>query len=93
MLASTALLAIIVFGNSSDFQFPLTMGVIGTGLYGLLTFDFGMQSAMGLKDSMPSEIASTKVGEGPLRCFQKAPFAMYRILNAAILQDLGRISY
>ena len=32
MLASTALLAIIVFGNSSDFQFPLTMGVIGTGL-------------------------------------------------------------
>ena len=81
MLASTALLAIIVFGNNSDFQFPLTMGVIGTGLYGLLTFDFGMQSAMGLKDSMPSEIASTKVGEG----FQKAPFAMYRILNAAVL--------
>ena len=37
-----------------------------------------MQSA-GLKD-LPSEIASTKVGEG----FQKAPFAMY-LLNAAIL--------
>ncbi len=46
MLASTALLAIIVFGNSSDFQFPLTMGVIGTGLYGLLTFDFGMQLSL-----------------------------------------------
>ena len=81
MLASTALLAIIAFADASAIQFPLTMGVIGTGLYGMLTFDFGMQTAMGLRDSMPDEIASTKAGQDA----QKAPFAMYRVLNAVIL--------
>ena len=49
MLASTALLAIIAFADVNAIQFPLTMGVIGTGLYGMLTFDFGMQTAMGLR--------------------------------------------
>ena len=81
MLASTALLAIIAFADVNAIQFPLTMGVIGTVLYGMLTFDLGMQTAMGLRDSMPDEIASTKAGQDA----QKAPFAMYRVLNAVIL--------
>jgi len=80
-LASTALLAIIAFADVNAIQFPLTMGVIGVGLYGLLTFDFGMQTAMGLRDSMPDEIASSKAGQDA----QKAPFAIYRALNAVIL--------
>ena len=80
MLASTALLAIIAFADASAIQFPLTMSVIGVGLYGLLTFDFGMQTAMGLRDSM-REIASSKAGQDA----QKAPFGMYRVLNAVVL--------
>ena len=80
-LASTALLAIIAFADASAIQFPLTMSVIGVGLYGLLTFDFGMQTAMGLRDSMPDEIASSKAGQDA----QKAPFGVYRVLNAVVL--------
>ena len=80
-LASTALLAIIAFADVNAIQFPLTMGVIGVGLYGLLTFDFRMQTAMGLRDSMPEEIASSKAGQDA----QKAPFAIYRVLNAVVL--------
>jgi len=40
-----------------------------------------MQTAMGLRDSMPDEIASSKAGQDA----QKAPFGVYRVLNAVVL--------
>ena len=81
MFAATALLAIMVFGDTGDFQFPLTMGLIGAALYGMFTFDFDMQTATSLRDSMPEEVASSKAEEG----YSKAPFTIYRLVNAAVL--------
>jgi uncharacterized integral membrane protein len=81
MFAATALLAIMVFGDTGDFQFPLTMGVIGAALCGMLTFDFDMQTATSLRDSMPEKVASSKADEG----YSKAPFTIYRLVNAAVL--------
>ena len=47
----------------------------------LLTFDFDMQTATSLRDSMPEEVASSKADEG----YSKAPFTIYRLVNAAVL--------
>ena len=85
MFAATALLAIMVFGDTGDFQFPLTMGLIGAALYGMLTFDFDMQTATSLRDSMPEEVASSKADEG----YSKAPFTIYRLVNAAVLTPVS----
>ena len=90
LLASSALMAIIAFADTGPLQFPLLAMVVGTAMYGIMSFEFGMQNGLGLRASMPGEIADTQIGKDA----EKAPFTRFRITNFGLvtLVAVGQIT-
>jgi hypothetical protein len=80
MLAVTALTAVIVFGPHPDATFLLTVAAIGTGLFGLLTFENSQQGFMALMKGMPDSMAGTEMGAA----FKRTPFMVFRLANAVL---------
>lgn len=82
MLAVSALTATIVFGAAnSDSAFLLTVAAIGTGLFGLLSFENSQQGFMALMKGMPESMASTEMGAA----FRRTPFMVFRVANAVLV--------
>ena len=81
MLAVTALTAVIVFGSNPDATFLLTVAAVGTGLFGLLTFENSQQGFMALMKGMPDSMAGTEMGAA----FKRTPFMVFRLANAILV--------
>ena len=81
MFAVTALTAVIVFGSNPDATFLLTVASIGTGLFGLLTFENSQQGFMALMKGMPDSMAGTEMGAA----FKRTPFMVFRLANAVLV--------
>ena len=75
----SALTAIIVFGRGDDVNLLLTIAAIGTGVFGILSFDAAQQSFIMLNKSMPQSMEGTPIGEATKN---PAQFQFYRVTNA-----------
>jgi hypothetical protein len=80
MAASSALTAIIVFGDQASYQFPITVIAIGNMLYGVLAVSSGFQASKELGNVMPASLASSSFGVA----WKKTPTGLFNALNAII---------
>ena len=80
MAASSALTAIIVFGDQASYQFPLTVIAIGNMLYGVLAISNNFQASKELSNVMPASLASSSFGVA----WKKAPIGLFNALNAVM---------